>query len=145
MKNLQLGFTGTVMPINQASDPLPLQEQPGKMIPMFFKQVKLLLVLLFLLVLWFFAPVWLRTIDATAGSVDQGIWLLIILSLIAFMLVTGLCWWLLHRFWLTLGLPPLTQLVSQFNSLALWQQLGFFWLSFLSLLLAAFASLIAIC
>ena len=106
---------------------------------------KPLLALFFLLICWFTGPLVLRNIDGTAGSVDQGIWLLVILSLISFMLVAGLCWWLLQRFWLMAGLPAFSLMVSQFKTLPLWQQLGFYWASFALLLLAASICLSAIC
>jgi hypothetical protein len=111
----------------------------------FIKKAEIPVVFLLLLVTWFFAPGWLRHIDGTTGSVDQSIWLLIVLGLITFMLVTALCWWLLQRFWLMSGLPPIGTMVLQFNTLQLWQQLGLYLLSFAILLLAALGSLMAIC
>ncbi|MBB5439649.1 hypothetical protein HDC92_003345 [Pedobacter sp. AK017] len=63
--------------------------------------------------------------DPMAGYIDQSIWLLVLFSMICFMLVTGLCWWLLQRFWLSLGLPALGDMIEQFNSLVLWQKLVF--------------------
>ena len=98
-----------------------------------------------LLALWLFLPKMIRSYDQTAGIVDPGIWILILLSLISFMMVTALSWWLLNKFWMSLGLPALDMMVSRFNTLALWQQLGFFWLSFALLLLAAVLCLIGIC
>ena len=98
-----------------------------------------------LMALWLVIPKMIRVYDQTAGIVDAGIWILILLSLISFMLVAALSWWLLNRFWVSLGLPALDTMVSQFNTLALWQQLGFFWLSFALLLLAAVLCLIGIC
>jgi hypothetical protein len=110
-----------------------------------FKGIKQHLLFLFLLFVWCFAPPLLRGIDETAGNIDQSIWLLILLSLISFLLVAGLCWWLLQRFWSMSGLPSFTKMVSQFNNLALWQQLSFYWASFALLLLAASVCLSAIC
>lgn len=98
-----------------------------------------------LMALWLVIPKMIRFYDQTAGIVDPGIWILILLSLISFMLVAALSWWLLNRFWVSLGLPALNTMVLQFNTLALWQQLGFFWLSFALLLLAAVLCLIGIC
>jgi hypothetical protein len=98
-----------------------------------------------LMALWLVIPKMIRFYDQTAGIVDPGIWILILLSLISFMLVAALSWWLLNRFWVSLGLPALDTMVLQFNTLALWQQLGFFWLSFALLLLAAVLCLIGIC
>ncbi|MDO7744093.1 MAG: hypothetical protein MUP99_09975, partial [Pedobacter sp.] len=87
----------------------------------------------------------LHHIDETAAGVDQSIWLLIILSLYTFQLISALCWWLLQRFWLSAGLPPLKIMVSQFDTLSLWQQLGFYLASFSLLLVAASVCLNAIC
>ncbi|MOA37162.1 hypothetical protein D3C78_1587350 [compost metagenome] len=60
------------------------------------------------------------------------------------MVVTGLCWWLLHRFWLSLGLPDTGSMVSQFKALESWQQLSFLWASFALLLLTMLGVLSAI-
>jgi hypothetical protein len=98
-----------------------------------------------LLLLWISGNHWMQIYYPLSGSLDQNIWLLIILSLICFLTVTGLCWWLLQRFWLTLGLPEFTIIISQFKSLELWQQLGFFLFCFALLLFTAVGSLVAIC
>ncbi|MBB5438523.1 vacuolar-type H+-ATPase subunit I/STV1 [Pedobacter sp. AK017] len=97
-----------------------------------------------LLLLWPLVRQLLMHSDPTAGYIDQSIWLLVLFSMICFMLVTGLCWWLLQRFWLSLGLPALGDMVEQFNSLVLWQKLVFYWASFGLLLLAAVGALAAI-
>ncbi|MBB6503017.1 hypothetical protein [Pedobacter cryoconitis] len=109
------------------------------------RRLKQHLLFIGLLMVWCFAPLWLHKIDETAGNIDQSIWLLVILSLISFMLITGLCWWLLQKFWLAAGLPSFRTMVSQFNTLSLWQQLGFYWASFALLLLVASVCLSAIC
>ncbi|WP_442587776.1 hypothetical protein ACSBL2_17160 [Pedobacter sp. AW31-3R] len=98
-----------------------------------------------LMILWFYMPLLLNGIDKTAGGVDQGIWLVILISLISFLMVCALCWWLLQRFWMILQLPSLELMVSKFKYLPLWQQLIFFYASFALLLLAALGCLIAIC
>jgi hypothetical protein len=98
-----------------------------------------------LLLLWISGNHWMQTAYPLSGSLDPNIWLLIILSLICFLAITGICWWLLQRFWLALGLPEFTRMVSQFKSLPLWQQLGFFLSCFALLLLTAVGSLVAIC
>ena len=103
------------------------------------------LLFIFLLLTWFFLPGLLRQLDETAGSVDQSIWLLVLLSLIGFLLICGLCWWLLRYFWMVLELPSIKKMVSQFKFLPLWQQLSFYYASFALLLLAAMGCLIAIC
>ena len=104
-------------------------------------------VLLFVLLLlcWFFLPGLLHQIDETAGNVDQSIWLLVVLSLIGFMLICGLCWWMLKYFWMILELPSIDKMVSQVKFLPLGQQLSFYYASFALLLLAAMGCLLAIC
>lgn len=97
-----------------------------------------------LLLLWPLLQYGTMQFEPTAGHIDQSIWLLILLSLLCFITVTGLCWWLLQRFWLSLGLPGLGSMVEQFNSLLVWQKLGFYLASFGLLLLAAVGALAAI-
>lgn len=98
-----------------------------------------------LLLLWISGNHWMQAAYPLAGSLDQNIWLLIILAMICFLTITGVCWWLLQRFWLALELPDFNQMVSQFNSLHPWQQLVFFLSCFALLLLTAVGSLVAIC
>jgi hypothetical protein len=104
-----------------------------------------LLVFCLLLLLWFTGPEILHYFDATAGSIDPSVWLLIVLGLIAFMMVMTLSWWLHNRFWVCLGLPHLNELVLHFKSMEPWQQLSFYVACFALLLLAATGSLMAIC
>ncbi|WP_133552564.1 hypothetical protein [Pedobacter duraquae] len=99
----------------------------------------------FLLLLWQLSPLLIRHYDQTAGSIDPSIWLLILLGLMSFLLITGISWFILKWFWNGLGLPGLSCMVIQFRSLELWQQLSFFWASFALLLLAGAMCLIAIC
>jgi hypothetical protein len=82
--------------------------------------------------------------DVSVGVIDPSIWLLFLLSLICFVTVTGLSFWMLKRFAVVMGLPAVGKLIVQFNSLELWQQLGFYWASFALLLLAGVGSLSAI-
>ena len=124
---------------------LPVINDLPRSINTSFKGTDFIVLFVSLLLIWCFAPGLILQFDNTAGSIDQSIWLLIILSLISFLLITALCWWLLHRAWSMMGLPSVSTMVSQFNSLTSWQQLGFYWASFVSLLLAALGCLIAIC
>lgn len=101
--------------------------------------------LLVLLAIWFIPPAMMHRLDPTAATVDQSIWLLIILSLITFLLIIALCWWLLNMYWRLLGLPPISLMVSHFNLITLCQQFVFYFISFALLLLAALGCLIAIC
>ncbi|MNY70658.1 hypothetical protein D3C86_2088380 [compost metagenome] len=50
----------------------------------------------------------------------------------------------MRQFWISMGLPALGNMVSQYKELTVWQQLGFYWASFALLLLAAVGVLSAI-
>ncbi|WGQ07527.1 hypothetical protein QG516_13215 [Pedobacter gandavensis] len=110
-----------------------------------FRWEEPLRIFVLLLLLWTFGPIAIRWMDDTAGSVDQSIWLLILLSLISFLLVTALSWWILKLAWANIGLPPILIMVSRFNNLEIWHQALFFLVSFGLLLLAATGCLIALC
>jgi len=110
-----------------------------------FKRLQPILIFLGLLLLWALVRRWLYFLDNTAGYVDPSVSVLVILSLVTFLIVCALTWWMMQYFWLSLELPPIKHMVSQFNTLALWQQLGFYWASFVLVLLAALGCLIAIC
>lgn len=97
-----------------------------------------------LLLLWAAGQHLIIRNDPSTGFIDPNIWLLCVLGLIAFVVVTGLCWWLLQKFWMSMGLPALGNMVLQFKDLAAWQQLGFYWASFGLLLWAAVGVLTAI-
>ncbi|MEH3113526.1 hypothetical protein [Pedobacter terrae] len=109
------------------------------------KQILEKLMLAIILVLgWHTFPKVLKTIEPTAALLDAGIWQLILLTLLCYVGLLQLSWWLLYRFWQNLGLHQLTDMVSLFKQLTSWQQLSFFWASFALLLLAAIACLAAI-
>ena len=97
-----------------------------------------------LLALWGVSPELVRLVDSTAGYVDQSIWLLVVLSLISFMMVVGLCWWLLQRFWTSMGLPRIGRMVMGFKDLEVWVQLGFYLACFALLVFAAVGCLAAV-
>lgn len=107
--------------------------------------VELLLLSGLLLSLWVMGNRWMQNNMPLSGSIDPNIWLLILLSLICFVMLSGFCGLLMQRLWQSLALPPLSTLVSQFNTLAPWQQLGFYYFSFALLLLSAIGCLNAIC
>ena len=90
-----------------------------------------------LLLLWPFFQRMMMWSDPTIGFVDPNIWLLLLMSLITFLGITGLCWWLLQQFWTSMGLPGPGIMVLQFKALSLWEQLRFYLASFALLLLAA--------
>ncbi|MGY3055231.1 hypothetical protein ACVWYG_003446 [Pedobacter sp. UYEF25] len=101
--------------------------------------------LLFLLLLYKSVPLWIYQLDPTAALPDAGIWSLILLSLLVFLILLLLSIYLFNTTLNWLGLPLLSSLVSQFKSLSLCQQYAFYWASFALLLLAAIGCLIAIC
>jgi len=105
----------------------------------------LLLFMVPLFLLWFWAPLWLFKLDNTIALPDAGIWILILLSFMVFLMVIGLCWYLLESSWQKLGLPGINVLVLHFKHIELWQQLTFYWLSFALLLIIATGCLMAIC
>ncbi len=94
--------------------------------------------------LWFAMPHFIGLFDPSAGAIDPGIWQLILLSLICFLLVMALCWWLFKQFWQHLGLPPIEDMVLQFYTLASWQQQKLYWASFALLLFVAIGVLSAV-
>lgn len=103
-----------------------------------------LLLTLALIILWPLTQYLVVNNDPTIGQIDPNIWLLLLFSLICFLLLLGITWWLLGQIWAKLGLPVLNDMVSQFNNLQLWQQLGFYWASLCLLLLVAVGVLNAI-
>ncbi|TCD02719.1 hypothetical protein [Pedobacter psychroterrae] len=107
--------------------------------------LKVVMLFVVLALLWPLAQDIVLSIDPTSGYVDRSILILVLLALICFLGMIGLCWWLLKRFWMALGLPELGGMVLQFNELLLWQQLGFYCASFALLLLAGVGCLAAMC
>ena len=94
-----------------------------------------------LLLAWFAGP--LLAGDDRA-LVTDGLWQLVLLSLITFLMIVGLSWWLLLRFWSGLGLPGLDHMVGHFKQMKSWYQIGFYLGCFALLLLAASLCLIAV-
>lgn len=101
--------------------------------------------LIVLLLLWPFGQQLMMSIDVNAGYIDPGIWLLLLLSVIAFLMMVGISFWLLQCLWKGLGLPNIDIMVLQVKKMELWQQLGLLWAFFVSLLFAGVGCLIAIC
>ena len=55
----------------------------------------------------------------TMGLLDPSIWQLLLLSILSFLGLSALTWWLLQRAWVSLGLPKIQSMVLQFNKLDL--------------------------
>jgi len=113
----------------------------GTRLPLFTKYLTDFLFFGFLLLIWFTAPKIMQFEDSNTGYIDPSIWLLVLLALISFLILLPLCWWLLQRFWMVIGLPALGLMVSQFKLLKLWQQLGFYFACFALLLLTGLGCL----
>ncbi|MFC5283243.1 hypothetical protein [Pedobacter alpinus] len=105
------------------------------------------LVFLCLMFLLFYKsfPLWIYHFDPTAALPDAGIWTLIALSILVYLILLLLSAYLFKLKMKWLGLPTYHTMVSQFNTLTLWQQYVIYWASFALLLLAAIGCLIAIC
>ena len=99
--------------------------------------------MLSLMVLWSVVTEFFSSEEISTG-INQSVPIMIVLSLISFLVLVHLCWWLLQRFWMSVGLPGLGSMVLQFSSLELWIQLGFYWLSFALLLLTGLGCLAAV-
>ena len=102
------------------------------------------LLLMILLLVWSVSPRLLQGFDATAGSVDQSIWLLVVLGLISFLIIINLSWWLFKYSWQQVGFPSIHSIVSLYDLLSPWQQLSFLLGSFALVLLATLGSLNAV-
>ena len=98
-----------------------------------------------LLLLWLAGTTAFQNDPMAAPMDTRNLYLLIVLSLLCFLGLLGLCWWLLEMFWSRLRLPNIYRLIIHFKTLPPWLQLGFAWASFALLLLAAIGCLIAIC
>lgn len=102
------------------------------------------LLFVILVLMWPMVQQLLHGADVTVGYVDPSILVLIVLSLICFLGLIGLCWWLMQRFLLVYELPGIGGLVSRFDELVLWQQLRFYLGLFALLLLSAVGCLAAV-
>ena len=111
-----------------------------------YEALKIVLLLTILALLWPFAQQMVFNSDETAGYIDPGSMVqLLLMSLITFIVIVVLSGWLLQRFLAAQNLPGMAIMVLQFRKLELWQQLGFYWASFALLLLAAAMSVMAVC
>lgn len=106
--------------------------------------LKMVLLFMVLVLAWPLVQRLVRGMDGTAGYVDPGIWVLVVMGLVCFVGMLALSWWLLQRFWMMMGLPGLRVMVLRFNELDVWMQLGFYWLCYALVLLAGVGCLIAV-
>jgi hypothetical protein len=112
------------------------------------KQIKALLqpllILIILILLWPLVQRLLVAYDPTTGYVDPSILILIVISLICFVGIVGISGWLMQKAIKSLGLPNIGNIVSQFNMMAIWHQIGFYYVSYALLLLAGVGCLVAV-
>ncbi|HMI02589.1 MAG TPA: hypothetical protein VK541_08920 [Pedobacter sp.] len=97
-----------------------------------------------LVLMWPMVQQQLFRFDSTVGYVDPSILVLIVISLICFLGLIGLCWWLLQRFLLVFELPGFGSLVLRFNEMEVWVQLGFYFACYALLLLAGVGCFVAV-
>lgn len=97
------------------------------------------------LLLWPLLPNTGHFFDASTGTVIPTVWLLVVLALISFCFLVLLCGWMVNKLVLLLNLPSVGSMVSQFRTLELCHQFGFYWASFALLLFAGAMCLLAIC
>lgn len=110
-----------------------------------FRNVEPIFLLIALIVLLLIMPSLIPAEENNPVMINPNLLLLIVISLISFLIVSTLSWWLLQRFWMAVGLPDLQSMVSHFNKLPEWQQLSFFLFSFALLLYAALGCIDSIC
>lgn len=108
----------------------------------FLKGITLFIILL---LLWALEPPFLERLDDDAANIIQSVWLLVVLSLICFMLVITICWWLLKHFWKEMGMVSTKALVVQFKQLTVWQQIMIYWATYALMAFTAVGCLLAIC
>jgi len=96
-----------------------------------------------LMLLWCLVTNFFSSPEFSAG-INQSIPIMIVLALITFLILLYLCYWLLERYWQRVGLPGIEIMVLQFKKMCGWQQLGFYWLSLLLLVLTGLGCLAAI-
>ncbi|NTE05544.1 hypothetical protein G6M26_25695 [Agrobacterium tumefaciens] len=93
---------------------------------------------------WQFLPLFLKNINPTIGLLDEGIWQLLLFSIITFLVLLCCCVFLFGVFWRWLNLPGIGRMVLQFKNLQLWEQFAFYWASFALLFVGSLCCLIAV-
>ncbi|WP_316813967.1 hypothetical protein [Pedobacter heparinus] len=96
-----------------------------------------------LMLLWSIVTELFSSPEMSTG-INQSIPLMVVLSLITFLLLLELSWWLLTRFWLRVGLPGVDSIFLNYKNLEVWQQIAFFWASFCLVLLVGLGCLVAV-
>ena len=89
-------------------------------------------------------PVLVDDPEETARYILKQMLPLVWIAMIVFMLVLVLAFWLVQRFWETMGLPELGEMVLRFNGMRLWLQLGFYFACFALVLATGVGVLLAV-
>ncbi|WP_276089159.1 hypothetical protein [Pedobacter sp. JY14-1] len=97
-----------------------------------------------LVLLWPLLQRVVQGVDETAGYVDPGIWMLVLLALVCYLGLVGLSLWLVSGLIRFLGLPGLGSMVSRFKKLDVCVQLWFYVVCYALLLLAGVLVLMAV-
>lgn len=108
------------------------------------KYVEYVLLIVIAGLVWISAPRIFQLPLGNSEEVATSIGLMLLLALIGFLLAVGLVVWLVQRFCILLGLPAVEELVYDFKSLRLWEQLGFYFGLFAVLLLAAVGVIVGV-
>ncbi|MBB5436506.1 hypothetical protein HDC92_000170 [Pedobacter sp. AK017] len=96
-----------------------------------------------LMLLWSVITNVFSSAEMSAG-INQSVPLMVVLSLITFLLLLELSWWLLNRLWQRVGLPGIDSMVLHYKEMELWKQIAFFWASFALVLLVGLGCLAAV-
>ncbi|MBB5441288.1 hypothetical protein HDC92_004995 [Pedobacter sp. AK017] len=96
-----------------------------------------------LMLLWSVITNVFSSAEMSAG-INQSVPLMVVLSLITFLLLLELSWWLLNRLWQRVGLPGIESMVLHYKEMELWQQIAFFWASFALCVLVGLGCLAAV-
>ncbi|WP_084237600.1 hypothetical protein [Pedobacter africanus] len=96
-----------------------------------------------LMLIWGGITSFLDNPEMTTG-INQSVPLMVVLSLVTFLLLLELSWWLFIRFWLRMGLPGMDRMVLHFEDLQVWQKLAFLWASFCLVLLVGLGCVVAV-
>ncbi len=107
-------------------------------------QYKLLATFALALTLWLTIPNWLQPYPHITFA-DPGIWHLILLGMLLWLLTQALSTYLFHKTLIVLGFPTIKTLILEFNTLTTWQKYILYYVLFtlwwLTLLLCLMAIL----
>ncbi|WP_156166743.1 hypothetical protein [Pedobacter sp. BMA] len=100
--------------------------------------------ILLLILAYQLAPLFAGFFNNTTAVLDAAVWQLLLFSILTFMALLTISWFLLYASWSTLGLPNIHFMVLQFKDLSSWKQLSFYYACFALLFLGAVACVAAI-